>query len=138
MPIAAPAQPLQNVRHDLDPAVVADAVARKLADIDRHGQYRVERAREFTAKYLKDLADGVASKNWLHQPDSPEDVQHRLQAQRQTEQSYYAKVRVVELPREGNRFVLVYGDVDDASVTTGTGPFESFDKAVEWFVRLGR
>lgn len=138
MSIATATHPPQNIRHDLDPAVVADAVARKLEEIDRYAKDDFERARERMTKYLKDLADGAASRSWSHQPDSPQDVERRRQARRQTEQAYYAKVRVIELPREGDRFLLVYGDTDDKSVTSGTGPFESFDKAVEWFVRLGR
>lgn len=130
--------PGQNIRHDIDPAVVAEAVARRLADLDRHSQYQLERAREFSAKYLQDVADGTVSKNWTWEPRDPEDVERQHLESRQTEETYYAKVRVIELPLNGRRFILVYGDTIDATVTSGTGPFESFDKAVAWFVGLGR
>ena len=51
---------------------------------------------------------------------------------------YYAKVRVVELPKGGKKYVLVYGDRNNAKVMSGTGPFETQDKAWMWFLRGGR
>lgn len=51
---------------------------------------------------------------------------------------YYANVRVVELPEGTKRFVLVYGDQDNALVTSGTGPFLSKEEAWMWFLNGGR
>jgi len=50
----------------------------------------------------------------------------------------HAKVRVIELPKDGKRFILVYGDEDDATVATGTGPCETIEQAANWFYRGGR
>lgn len=55
----------RNIRHDIDPLVVADAVARKLAEIDRRAGYLAERARLNTEKYLQDVAEGTVAQNWL-------------------------------------------------------------------------
>ncbi len=128
----------QNIRHSIDPAVVADAVARKLADIDRHSQYQAKMALDLTAQYLRDVESGTASKNWAHKPSTAEEVERRRLEARAEEEGHYAKVRVVELPQEGPRFILVYGDANDDTVTSGTGPFETFELAVGWFTRLGR
>ncbi|MFC7734273.1 hypothetical protein ACFQX4_00180 [Roseomonas sp. GCM10028921] len=49
-----------------------------------------------------------------------------------------AMLRMTELPKEGQRFILVYGDVDDASVTSSTGPFETLEEARSWFLKGGR
>lgn len=54
------------------------------------------------------------------------------------ERDYYATVRVIELPKPGQRFVMVYGDVRDDEVTRGTGPFESLEAAGKWFYNGGR
>jgi hypothetical protein len=51
------------------------------------------------------------------------------------ERTYYAKVRVVHV-EEG--FILVYGDEDDATVTSGTGPFKTLKEASSWFLNGGR
>jgi hypothetical protein len=45
---------------------------------------------------------------------------------------------VLELPQPGKRFILVYGDADDAHTTQGTGPFATFEEAAEWFYHQGR
>ncbi len=128
----------KNIRHSIDPAVVADAVARKLADIDGHSQHQTQIALDLTAQYLRDVESGSASKNWTHKPSTSDDVERRRLEARAEEEGHYAKVRVVELPQEGPRFILVYGDANDDTVTSGTGPFETFELAVGWFTRLGR
>lgn len=43
-----------------------------------------------------------------------------------------------KLPREGKRFILVYGDADDVTVISGTGPFATFEEAVSWYLKDGR
>jgi hypothetical protein len=49
---------------------------------------------------------------------------------------YYSMVRVIEL--SSDTFILVYGDVDDNTVTCGTGPFDTLDEATRWFTNGGR
>lgn len=52
------------------------------------------------------------------------------------ERSYYAAVRAVRLKK--GSYILVYGDRDDQTVESGTGPFNTLRQAKEWFMRGGR
>lgn len=74
-------------------------------------------------------------------PSSDADIERLHEGFITRERDHYSKVRVIERiaePLEAKRFVLVYGDVEDSSEVSGTGPFESFDKAETWFVQNGR
>ena len=52
---------------------------------------------------------------------------------------YYSKVRIIRLKhKRGNKFVLVYGDMNDNDVKGGTGPFATVQSAQDWFVGGGR
>lgn len=138
MPISTPTPPLANRRHDLGTEVVAQAVARKVERLEADCLRQVEHAECLQAKYAKDVAAGVAQRNWTREPWSPESVRQFYEKDVQCERSYYAKVRVIELPQEGRRFILVYGDADDATVNHGTGPFETLEEAAAWFFGGGR
>jgi hypothetical protein len=85
------------------------------------------------------VKEGDVIRHWRRKPDTPEyfnDFYDRLIEQ---EQEYYAKVRIIELPNKGmKKYILVYGDKDDATVENGTGPFESIEKAKEWYLNGGR
>jgi len=107
--------PPKNVRHDIDPTLVAAQIEAKVAEYRRY-------------------YGGVTTlpKSEPDAPDAWADKAIALERQR------YALVRVIELPKTGNRFVLVYSDQDDAAVTEGTGPFESFEVAASWFLKGGR
>lgn len=103
--------PVMNVRHDLDPEEVKKQI-----------EYKVKHLREFYANAKR---------------DDPEFLAGTEQSVKQQE-NYYSKVRVIELPQRGHRFILVYGDVDDATVTFGTGPFETLEIAKNWFLTGSR
>lgn len=134
----SPAPCLANRRHDLDADAVALAIARKVAQLEERCREREVHSAQMAAKYAQDVANGVAQKNWIGVPWGPHEVRQHFADSIRTERNEYAKVRIIELPKEGPRFVLVYGDADDALVTSGTGPFKDIEKAGRWFFRGGR
>lgn len=131
------AMPNQNIRHDIDPALVHAQVAAKLQEFERNRVDAVEHAKALTARYEADLAEGK-ERRWASRPTPAEQIEDVYKNFAYFENTFYAKVRVIELPKEGDRFILVYGDADDTTVNSGTGPFESFDKAASWFLNGGR
>lgn len=130
-------QGMTNVRHDIAPALVQDQIEKKVAghELDRI-RYK-EDARIAINAYEKAKVEGTTA-YWRRPPREPGDLDPLIDDRIQRERTYYALVRVIELPVVGNRFILVYGDVDDSTVTSGTGPFESFDAAASWFLKSGR
>lgn len=123
-----------NIRHDLDPIIVSDNVDRAVSEHDRRRGELKASAEEAVASYQRALEDGTA-KHWARAPSGPGYIDPMIDEWIAREKNYYAKVRVIE--REDG-FRLVYGDVDDATVQDGTGPFKSFNKAVSWFTNGGR
>lgn len=127
-----------NIRHELDPEKVKASVAKKIAEYEKHRIEWKARAEANVKQYAEDMAAGTAGKNWTRKPDGPAYVDPMIDEWIARETDCYALVRVIELPQEGNRFILVYGDEDDATVKRGTGPFESFERAAQWFYNTGR
>jgi hypothetical protein len=122
-------------RHDLDPVRVQDCVERKVADHVRSYEYQLTEAEKSVAAYK--AADAQGRRLWTRPPELPSKA--LLDSWIKEEREYYALVRVIELPIwDAKRFLLVYGDTDDNTVTQGTGPFESFEKAADWFYKQGR
>lgn len=129
--------PASNVRHDLDPVKVKESVEKKIAGHVKQRTYHADRAAENTAQYAADVASGNGHR-WSQAPDTPEEMAACYDDMIACERDVYATVRVIELPKFGKRFVLVYGDVRDDEVTRGTGPFESLKAAGKWFYDGGR
>lgn len=130
-------RPLTNVRHEIDPALVKAQVDKKIEHYEKERIRLKVQAQESLALYETAVLKGTAHR-WTKVPDGGMYIDPMMDEWVETEREYYALVRVIELPVKGNRFVLVYGDADDAVVTTGTGPFKSFDDAAGWFLRSGR
>ena len=126
-----------NIRHDLDPALVAAQVADKLEYLEQYRIDHKQRARDNITSYEAAKLVGK-SHLWAHPPDSVESVDPIVDKWIAQEREYYAKVRVIELPKLGRRFVLVYGTSIDADVIAGTGPFDTLDAAASWFFKSGR
>jgi len=121
-----------NLRHEIDPDLVRASVVSKVADYER-------KRTTFKEEAAKTLASYEASTVWSgRKPEGPGYVDPMIDGWIARERDHYAKVRVIELPQDGKRFILVYGDEDDATVGSGTGPFESFAKAEAWFTGGGR
>lgn len=127
-----------NIRHNLDPILVQAAVAKQITYYEDFRVRKVGESIALLAKYEQSVAANTVYKDWHHKPDSPERITNQVDTWIERERKYYSKVRVIELPQPGKRFLLVYGDVDDATVTTGTGPFETLDTAANWFFKSGR
>lgn len=64
------------------------------------------------------------------------DAHERYEERVYEELAYYAQVRVVMIGPK--RFILVYGDEDNATITRGTGPFKTPEQASGWFLNQGR
>lgn len=130
--------PPTNKRHDLDQALVARQVEKKIAEHERRraAANKMQRTNVALYHYQKAKGDDV-SKTWTREPTL--DWFNRVyDAHVNLEREHYSKVRVIELPKEGHRFILVYGDTDDATVTHGTGPFEKLEQAIAWYLNGGR
>jgi hypothetical protein len=85
----------------------------------------------------------ASMKNWKKAPQlfsrrpmSPVKVRKMYKSWIDHELNYYAKVRVVRIGTK--KWLLVYGDVDNATVKIGTGPFKTLTKAQDWFFKQGR
>lgn len=136
---ASPASAVPTVRHDIDPAVVSDTIARA---IERKAQYgemmRASNAKQ-RAAYEAAMSEG---RKWPSRvPDTEAEVDAHIEAVAAKERDVYSKVRIIE--RIGgdspkNRFFLVYGDQPDDLSGERTGGFASLDLAREWFVNQGR
>lgn len=126
-----------NVRHDLDPALVLAQVEAKIVKHNRSREHSRECAQKTADSYERAKADGSA-KHWPKPPADPAYVDPLYDEWIAHERSHYARVRVIELPQPGKRFILVYGDQNDATVKSGTGPFESLEEAASWFYKGGR
>jgi hypothetical protein len=128
-----------NIRHDLTKEEVAGQLERKVQQLLKDKQNAMNRAILNCADYAVRVKEGDVIRHWSRKPDTPEyfnGFYNRLIAQ---EQEYYSKVRIIELPNKGTKkYILVYGDKDDAAVESGTGPFESIEKAKEWYLNGGR
>lgn len=124
-----------NVRHDLNPGLVAAHIEKTVAQHKAHRRDAVKFAQELTEIYDKDMAAGKTSA-WLRKPGTAAEADARWADRIAIERSLCARVRVIERP--DGKFILAYGDTDDATVIRGTGPFESVKKAADWFFAGGR
>jgi hypothetical protein len=79
---------------------------------------------------------------WIRIPQpihiSIKNISEREEDNIKTERDDYGLVRVIELPKVGDNFILVYGDTNDEQVRTGTGPFSKLQEAKDWFLKGGR
>jgi hypothetical protein len=124
-----------NKRHELDPALVKSQIDSKFsvrAESSRLNWLAYQRAL-LSYEIEKSRADEAGGQCQSIHPSRPL-IDNSMHLERES----HSKVRVIELPKKGKRFVLVYGDEDDALVTSGTGPFETFETASEWFLKGGR
>lgn len=127
----------RNIRHDIDPALVQAQVEKKIASLEAHRVEMKARVVESLEFYEQAKAKGTAHR-WTRVPEGPAYVDPLVDKWIELERTHYARVRVIELPTTGKRFVLTYGGIEDSAVTSGTGPFNSFEEASRWFLNSGR
>ena len=131
---------MKNVRHDIEPQLIKDSVRKRVEYFKE--RFLIEHAQktENYNKYINETKE--KRKKWLRIPLSPEESKKELERIYNNfifvEENKYAKVRVIERPIKDKPFILVYGDVDDNTVKTGTGGFDSFEDAQNWFLKSGR
>jgi len=133
-----------NTRHDLDQTKVKEQIERAVAKHEQHRVYSKEQAKKTLESYQQCLKDGTAHR-WSRVPDGGSYIDPMIDKWIKTELEHYSKVRVIELSEpvlthnnEWNKFILVYGDADDMTVKSGTGPFNTLEKAETWFFNGGR
>lgn len=138
MPSKKPA-PAVNTRHDLNPFLV-------MAQIDHAISRHRERIMQIKAeneqthvRYQEAIANGTPPCT-SKPPISSSAFDSMLNRQCEKEREVYSRVRVIELPVKGKRFILVYGDADDAKATvnSATGRFSTFQNAADFFLNGGR
>lgn len=132
-PLIEPALSNQAIRHELDPAKVKLEIARKMASLILQRNWHEERAKQNCADYAASLE--VGDNRWVRPPDTPEQIRRVYDEMCREDRTYYATVRVMELPQAGNRFILAYGPEPKL---TGTGPFATYEEACNWFYNGGR
>ena len=135
---------MPNIRHDLDPALVREQIAKAIAgnELDR---IRLKAEAEKTLQsYQRAVIEGTTAQ-WSKVPQGPDYVDPMIDRWNKEQLEYYATVRVIEMEKpvlthngEWNSFILSYGDKDDATVSSGTGPFSTLEKAKNWFLNSGR
>ena len=135
---------MPNIRHDLDPALVKEQIAKAIAgnELDR---IRLKAEAEKTLQsYQRAVIEGTTAQ-WSKVPQGPDYVDPMIDRWNKEQLEYYATVRVIEMEKpvlthngEWNSFILVYGDKDDATASSGTGPFSTLEKAKNWFLNSGR
>lgn len=118
----------KNITHKLPADKVAAQVAKKCAEYEKH---RVDQ-KAYAVDALRRYAENP---NLFSKKPEIDYIDPMYNDWIEKEHTYYAKVRVVHVPRG---FVLVYGDDDDATVTSGTGPFKTLKEASAWFLNGGR
>lgn len=133
-----------NIRHDLDPIKVKEQIEKAVAKHEKHRVYSKEEAKKTLESYQQCLKEGTAH-HWSRVPDGGSHIDPMIDKWIKIELEHYSKVRVIELSEpvlthnnELNKFILVYGDVDDMTVERGTGPFSTLEKAEAWFFNGGR
>jgi hypothetical protein len=134
-----PAGAILTVRHDLDPAVVSDTIARAIEKKAEYGEtMRTSNDTQRTA-YEAAVAEG---REWTrHLPMTEAEVDAFIEARAAEERDVYGKVRIIEMVGENrpkDRFFLVYGEQPDDLSGRKTGGFASLDIAREWFTNQGR
>jgi len=136
MPVTS--TPATNTRHEINPALVRAEIDKKVAELERLRIEWKEKALRLLDEYELAKANSSALR-WSRVPEGPGYVDPTIDRWIRQELDYYALVRVIEMPRpSGKRFLLVYGDADDSTVSEGTGPFESYAAASDWFLKSGR
>lgn len=126
------------VRHDIDPFLVMDQIDKKIANHEKLRAQWAKRDQDHLDEYARDVEQGTAQKKWVTPPQAVENGSRLIDDWNQKERNYYSRVRVIELPIPGKRFVLVYGDEDDSNPIRVTGPSDSLEKSIEWFLSGGR
>ena len=132
--------PSENIRHNLDPFLVMDQINHEIARNHESFAARKAEAARMNAEYAADVANGNSKKKWAHPPMDPAQYDSHQSSADQRARTVHSTVRVIELPVKGKRFILVYGDADDATVTLahGVGPFKTFQNAADFFLKGGR
>ena len=134
-----PADAILTVRHDLDPTVVSNTIARAIEKKAEYGEMmRASNDRQRTA-YEAAVAE---DRKWTGRvPATEAEIDAFIEKRATEERDIYGKVRIIEMigrNRQMNEFFLVYGDQPDDLSGQKTGGFASLDIAREWFTNQGR
>jgi len=126
-----------NIRHDIDPKIVKKNIKKQ---ISRYKKYRKEEIKERRIHFKKYQEAKENNKHYRFgkKPASTKNIVKIYKKLIKEEKDYFSKVRIIELPKEGKRFILVYGDIKDKNVQEGTGPFSTLKEAKNWFLKYGR
>jgi hypothetical protein len=123
-------QPYVNKVYHLDPAKVNASVDLQVKRYEEMRRQGVITAISSMKKWKK------TPQLFSRRPQSPVKVRKMYNSWIDIERTHYAKVRVVRIGAK--KWLLVYGDVDNATVKSGTGPFKTLTKAQDWFFKQGR
>jgi hypothetical protein len=125
-----------NIRYEIDQTLVKAVIDKRLVELEQL-RIRFKKEAQDTLESYERSSDKARSR-WPRKPEGAGYVDPMIDEWIDRELNHYSKVRIIELSQEGKRFVLVYGDADDSTVSHGTGPFKSYEEAAKWFLNSGR
>jgi hypothetical protein len=123
-------KPYVNKVYPLDVERVRLTVDAKIAE---HTKQMISRSKEAVTVFKKWKKTPHL---FSRRPSTPITVRKMYKSWIDLERTYYAKVRVVRIGTK--KWILVYGDVDNTTIKSGTGPFKTLTKAQDWFFKQGR
>ena len=121
-----------NKRHEIGADLVREQTRCKVEELIEARRKAVESAHHNRLDYQEH------PERWAEEPSTTDEIHQIYDEFIRREQLVYSTVRVIERPDGDKRFILVYGDEDDATVIHGTGPFESYESARAWYLTGGR
>ena len=135
---------MPNIRHEIDPALVREQIEKAVAENEK-SRIRLKAEAQKTLESYEQAKLEKTAHRWSKVPEGPGYVDPMIDRWNLEQTEYYSKVRVIEMEEavlthngKWNKFILVYGDTDDATVKSGTGPFATLEEAKGWFLRSGR
>lgn len=137
-------KPPANIRHDFTEDEVWWEIVRKMSAIEDNCLYHMGVAS--TARHVYENATPEERANYPYPdkgPAKPGNLRRLFDDSLKEQCGYYSTVRVIELPKPSprsriKRVILVYDNADDATVTRGTGPFQTLEQAKSCFLNGGR
>jgi len=116
------------IRHEIDPTIIANSVAWRIAENKRLCEQDIK------YRQTSRPQDGIPNT-----PEVREQIVAFFDAANLQEQNHYSRPRVIETqrPSEASQFRLIYGDDQDAP-DTGTGSFVTLEAATNWYATHGR
>jgi len=127
---------------DIDQEIIKTAVKRSIEDLKRCKKRALSDNKKTQASYTEAVMNGTTHL-WIRPPTSQQKIASIYNNMILREQNYYSAAYIIKrtnLETHEIAFYLRYEEKlpEDFSHSVGTGGFETYEKAVDWFDKLGR